>query len=314
MPSLMFSRSAKSVFGRGVIIALLVLLGACQKEPQPAFIATHTSGEHPTEIIQANGEYWLAQLKEDTLYRVPNFPEDLLAHRVEPTSKTNSVNSPHFMAADQSGVYVSEGRGGAVRYFSFDGSVKGDAVPIDVPLQRPHGLCIKDGWLYIADSVGSRLVRWHLREHRSEVFADLDKKIAYGRQLLCREDGIWLSNSYEKAFQLNDGVGSNILRISDFTSGESETIVAFPDTNTTGIGILDDKLLLVGRWVLKRDVVMLDLETGQMAGTLFTSDAELDTPYGITVDESARRFYITFLGINPYKTGDGKGAILEWRY
>jgi len=302
---------SKVVVRTSLFVLIAAVLVACQREPKPVFIAQHTVGEHPTEIIHANGEYWLAQLRQDSLFRVHRFPIQPDVIRIEPET---AVRSPHFMAANQRGVYVSEGRGSGVRYFAFDGSMAGSAVPIDIPLQRPHGLCIKDDWLYIADSVGSRLVRWHLVEQRSEVFADHEKKIAYGRQLLCRDDGIWLSNSYEKAFPLNDGIGSNVLRISDFASGNSDTIIAFPDTNTTGIEILDDRLLLIGRWVLKRDVVMLDLETGHLVGTLFTSDAELDAPYGISVDPSKRRFYIAFLGINPYKSGDGKGAILEWRY
>ncbi len=303
------------------VLCLIVLVG-CQletntplQEPNPIpeiyFVAQHAGPSFPTEIVIANNQVWIAQLKAKTLVRTNGIP---FTEELESILPESDIASPHFMASNEQGVYVSEGRGNTIRFFSFDGKIKGRELALDSELQRPHGLCIKEGWLYIADSVGSRLVRADLETGRTEVFADLEKKIAYGRQLLCRDDGIWLSNSYEKAFELNEGIGSNVLLIKDFASGLTETIVAFPDTNTTGLAILDDRLLLVGRWTLKRDLVALDLETGQLIGTLFTSDEELDAPYGIFVDDSQRRFYVAFLGINPHRSPGSEGAVLEWRY
>lgn len=296
-------------------LLLAALCSACSQDPKPIpeiyFVAEHNGGEFPTELLFANDKVWLAQLKSDTLYQAKQFPF------VEPPSaikSTSPVASPHFMAASDQGVYVSEGRGDSVRYFSFDGEVAGKKLDLEQSLQRPHGLCIKDDWLYIADSVGSRLLRRHLESGRTEVFADVDKKIAYGRQLLCRRDGLWLSNSYEGAFKLNPGLGSNILRISDFKSGKVEVIASFTDTNTTGIAVLDDRLLLIGRWSGKYDLVAIDLVNRQLIGTLFVSNKELDAPYGITVDEQKRRFYVAFLGINPNKSEASRGAILEWKY
>ena len=68
----------------------------------------------------------------------------------------------------------------------------------DLSLNAPHGICVrKNGeWLYIADSLNSRLVRVSLQSQRWQVFPDHDRRVAYGRQLLCREDGLWLAERY----------------------------------------------------------------------------------------------------------------------
>ncbi|MBT8114873.1 MAG: hypothetical protein KJP04_05815 [Arenicella sp.] len=302
----------------GALLALVVLVliyfvaqSAGRSLPEPKLLRTISDGlRHPTEMIYTNGEFWLAQLRDSQLYTLSD-----VAGELKPVDSVAPIASPHFMAADKRGVYISEGRGDSIRFYAFDGSANGEAVDVGLTLNRPHGLCIdKAGWLYIADSVNSRLLRHHLRDGTTQVFADHARRIAYGRQILCRDDGLWLSNSYEKAFPLNPGQGGNVLRITDFDSGESEVILAFPGGNVTGLTILDDRLLLVGRWWPVRDIQQFDLREQRLLEPLFASNIELDAPYGMFADHAKRRLYITFLGVHPKRSPGSQGVIQEWRF
>jgi hypothetical protein len=302
-----------------VVLLIGTLLASCAPRepeiPELKLVAKYREGiQSPTQLIFANGKAWLAQLHARSLFVYDNFPD---ANSLRELTSDSDIESPHFMAASQDGVYVSEGRGSEVSLFTFENDAPGKAITLqlETPMNRPHGVCIdKDNWLYIADSVNSRLIRTQLPDGKTEIFTDVEKKIAYGRQLLCRDDGVWIANSYEKAFKLNAGNGGNILRITDFSSGLLETVVSFPHNNTTGIEIINNRLLLIGRWSGARDIVMYDLQEKQIIGTLFTSDVELDAPYGMFLDEANRRLYITFLGLNPARSEGQEGAILEWHY
>jgi hypothetical protein len=298
---------------------LLVLLSACSEQesaiPQLTLVAEYKQGlEFPTQLILSNGVAWVAQLHATALLVFEDFPN---MESKRELASDSAIESPHFMVANEHGVYVSEGRGAEVSFFPHDLNRPGKALALElnIPMHRPHGVCIdNDNWLYIADSVNSRLIRTNLDRAVTEVFADVDKKIAYGRQLLCRDDGVWIANSYEKAFKLNQGNGGNVLRISDFSSGRLDTVVSFPHNNTTGIEIINDRLLLIGRWSGARDIVMFDLLEQQLIGTLFTSTPELDAPYGMYLDTKNRYLYVAFLGLSPDRPEGTAGGILQWRY
>lgn len=302
-----------------LIVFTFLVLGACSKQeaelPELILVAEYNEGmEHPTQLIFSENKAWLAQLNAKSMSVFGAFPRD---STLQELASDTPIESPHFMVANDDGVFVSEGRGTEVSFFPHDISKPGRSIELslDKPMQRPHGVCIDDdNWLYVADSVNSRLIRTHLIDGKTEIFADVDRKIAYGRQLLCRDDGIWVANSYEKAFKLNPGNGGNVLRITDFSSGQVETIVSFPKNNTTGIEVINDRLLLIGRWSGARDIVMFDLLEQQLIGTLFTSTVDLDAPYGMYLDEEKRHLYVAFLGLSPKRSEGSAGAVLEWHY
>ena len=52
------------------------------------------------------------------------------------------------------------------------------------------------------------------------VFPDSHNQIAYIRQLTCKNNQVWISNSYESNEGLNPGTGGNILLLEDFDAGE----------------------------------------------------------------------------------------------
>ena len=240
-----------------------------------AKLNTYMKGfRHPTEIQVIDDQIWLAQFKDDQIYRL----SDLSKADLQPVIAIDSnglaepVKSPHFFAKYKNGVFVSEGRGDSLIFYDLSSENRGDeVVGVKVKglpeLDRPHGLCIdQDDWLYIADSANSRLLRKHLGSGKVELFKDVEKVIGYSRQLLCRKDGVWISNSFHDGFNLNQGAGSDVLRVTDFASGLTENIISFHDTGTTGLAVIDDRYLLVGRWLGKRDILVFDLKKEAEAG------------------------------------------------
>ena len=273
----------------------------------------HLNGfKHPTHVIKRGQDFIVAQMHSEQLYRITSLAEpDFKAH----SPSDFSIDSPHFLVSYKGGVFVSEGRGSRVVYINEAGDIELPHISDDLNLNRPHGLCIdKQDWLYIADSVNSRLLRVHLKSRQAEVFQDLDKRIAYARQILCRDDGIWLANSYEKAFKLNQGRGGNVLKISNFADGSVEEMVAYPKANVTGIEVIDDSVLLVGRWSGHYDLVAVDLSGVAADRILMSFERELDAPYGITLDEARRKVYISYLGINRKRLEGEDGGVVEFAY
>lgn len=300
------------------LLTLLFLITACsEKQVNIELIDTHTNGfHHPTQILISGDDFIIAEMKKPFLYKVKNLNDVTSQSKKMVGLDTDSaLNSPHFMTVSDNSVYVTEGRGNNVAYYSLSEEAQQKKLFDQEILNRPHGICEDNqGWIYITDSVNSRLVRIQRESKQFQVFADKQKRIAYGRQLLCRKDGLWLSNSYEKAFKLNSGTGSNILKITDFESGDSEIMVEYKDTNTTGLAVLDNRYLVVGRWSGKYDVVVYDLKLKTEIKKIYTFDKALDAPYGITVDEKSRKFYIAFLGLARGRAKNENGGIKVFSY
>ena len=311
------------------VIGLVTLLGVNLYQryaplPTVKFVQAFNQLHHPADIVFANERYWIAQIYSQQLLSKKQLSDDEVlpvGNHLQNDAPTDSENlakvkalhhlrSPHFVIASDAGVYVSEGWGQYIKHFPFDKSLA-TIVPLPEKLRAPHGICLdKNGWLYIADSLHSRLVRTHLATQRYEVFADNDKRIAYVRQIECRDNGIWLANSYEKREGLNTGEGSNVLHIKDFSSGTTDVIVAFPNTNVTGLSIIDDSLLLVGRWLRHNDVAMVDLRTREIIGIVDLAKQGMGVPYGIKYYPNDSRLFISFLG--GLKKDSHPGGVLEF--
>lgn len=307
----------KNIFKITILVLVSLMISCAEKQEKVELVSTYKKGfKHPTQVLIYGDTFIVAEMQTPILYRVKTLDKITESDKEFIGSDSNIVlNSPHFMTISNDNVYVTEGRGSNIASFSLTNSQDSNRVLSGELLNRPHGICFdKKGWMYITDSVNSRLVRVNDKTKELQVFEDKQKRIAYGRQILCRDDGIWLSNSYEKAFQLNQGTGSNILKISDFDSGESEIVIEYKDTNMTGLAVLDNRYLVVGRWNKKFDVVLYDLKLKKEVRKLYVYDKALDAPYGITVDEKKRKFYIAFLGLGEDRSEGKAGGVKVFSY
>jgi hypothetical protein len=225
-----------------------------------------------------------------------------------------SLRSPHFISAsNKPGILFSEGWGSGIIHIpdTRDPEITRFSGPSQRRFSAPHGVCqARGGWIYVADSLNSRLVRYRQEDDRRfEVFADYDEMVGYGRQILCRDDGIWLSNSYERKEGINPGEGSNVLRITDFDSGRAEVVVKFKRANMTGIGIIDDRWLLIGLWSDTNQTLLVDLAGKEKMSRLPRPDSIPGPPYGITVNDVSNEIYISYPGDLMNKTNKGGYAV-----
>ncbi|MCG6872412.1 MAG: hypothetical protein LJE84_08995 [Gammaproteobacteria bacterium] len=196
--------------------------------------------------------------------------------------------APHFLAVHpRDGLLVSNGWGSSIVALP---DLNGAAAtvfsgPVNSRLTAPHGLCVDaNGWIYVADSLNSRLVRFRNLAGRDwQVFADHQRQVAYGRQLVCRDDGLWLANSFEQRPGLNPGSGGTLLHIKDFASGEARVVARF-DEKLTGIAALNDNQWLVGLWRAPPVVAVIDVRNGTTIRRI-TLPAACGVAYGISVLE-----------------------------
>jgi len=206
--------------------------------------------------------------------------------------------SPHHFAISPWGTLLfTEGWGSAVvevidagsgQWRRFDGRDDG--------LRAPHGICVDgQGWIYVGDSLNSRLVRFRDMEGDGfEVFADRDRRIAYVRQLVCTEEGVWISNSYERREGLNPGEGGNVLLLEDFSSGLVREIVRVPDANLTGVLPLPDGRVLFAMWGQRQRLGIGDRD----GHWRFVDEprAGLGVPYAIRRDPRSGDIVVVYLG------------------
>lgn len=255
--------------------------------------------EHPAHVVQSAGRRWAAEVISNRVVSWPiGRPREQITVSVE--TSLDPLASPHFLhVMGETRLLVSEGWGQRIRMVDSN-AMRYIALPTpsDLSLNAPHGICTSEGgeWLYIADSLNSRIVRVSLQSQRWQIFPDHDRRVAYGRQLLCRRDGLWLANSHEDRVGLNPGVGSNVLRINDFQSGRSEVMAAFSDANMTGLEVIDDRWLLVGLWGQRQTIGVVDLLSESAVTYLPRRDDMVGPPYGFFFDKASRELLVAYLG------------------
>ncbi len=252
--------------------------------------------EHPSHVLELHGEFVATELYTGRLAFSRSLDFQTVRY-LDPARFQQRLEAPHFLAGRDTGGYlVSEGWGSgvvAIRDSTGEGWQRiqgGDGLR----LEWPHGICVdSQGWIHVADSFNSRLVRFRAGDDGEwQIFPDHAGLIDYGRQILCREDGLWLANSY---WRLNPGTGSNVLRIVDFTAGDAEVVVSFPGVFATGLEIIDNRWLVVGLWSTRRRLQVLDLATGRRQ-QLRRAPPELGAPYGMYFDRTERRLIVAHVG------------------
>lgn len=253
---------------------------------------------NPADIIAFQGRYVATELLTNRL-AIFDFPEFKGFEYFDPALIGESFQSPHYMAVSPTGgLLISSGWGS--RIVQID-NLKGEGWEsfsgVGKKFSAPHGICVdKDRWIYVGDSLNSRLVRFkNMSGEGWQVFKDVDRKISYVRKLLCRDDGIWISNSYEDRPGLNPGTGSNILRVTDFESGRAEELYTIDRANITGILPLSGGRLLVGVWGNLGKVAMIDLASRELSLIPRFRDG-LGIPYGFWLNEVEQVLFVTHTG------------------
>jgi hypothetical protein len=260
--------------------------------------------EHPAQVIRLGDMYLAGELfsNELVLSESPGF--ETYERPVLRDKKHHSVvtlGSPHFLEVfDTNRILVSEGWGSNVALVEIDsgevtrfGDIGGRG------FNAPHGICFdaSSGWVYVADSLHSRLVRYRPSDtNPAEVFADHQKLVSYGRQLLCEEDGLWLSNSYENRDGLNPGKGSNVLHISDFASGKASVIAQFPEVNMTGLVRLNQNWIVVGLWSARNQLALVSSDGSSVVKAIQPINDLPGPPYGLFFDKDRSELLATYIG------------------
>ena len=296
-------------FSRACIVALSLVVAVFpvrgEEQAFPTLVDVEKAAElitdgirNPADIIEFKGRFVVTELLSNRL-AVFDYPDFNGVDHFDPESIGRSFQSPHYMAESPSGgLLISNGWGSSIvqiddlkgaGWTSFSG--KG------TKFSAPHGICVdRDGWIYVGDSLNSRLVRFrNMRGDGWQVFGDLDRRIAYTRKLVCRDDGVWISNSYEDRPGLNPGRGSNILRVADFESGRVEELYAVVDSNITGILPLDGNRSLVGVWGKIGKIGMIDFTRNELLLASRIRDG-LGIPYGFWMDETNGILFVTHTG------------------
>ena len=255
--------------------------------------------EHPADIIEFNGTFWVTELLSSKVIQT-NFDMSRAQHSLRHPNPKKKFSSPHHLAADENTLFFSGGWGSSI--YSFNRSlsefseIKNKNSSKKSGLNAPHGICRQGKWLYIADSLNSRLLRIDVNSPtNSEVFTDHNQLISYGRQIICTDNDIWVSNSYEKREGLNVGKGSNVLKISDFSSGKAEIVTKFPNTNITGIYLHNDRFLFTAQWHAN-SISIFDIKTQKTINHLQLPPSSAGVPYGMFFSNNTNRLYISFIG------------------
>jgi hypothetical protein len=282
---------------------LTVLVSGCDSDQSPILTISSVKDQvlqHPAHVMKIGSRYVATELYTKRLVTATS-ADFSSPQYIDQASLGATLASPHFLSkATDGGLMVSEGWGSGIvhiadindrRYTRYQG-------PKNDRMNAPHGVCVSsDGWIYVADSLNSRLVRFRDMKGRDwQIFGDVNRRIAYGRQLLCRDDGVWLVNSYERREGINPGQGSNILWIQDFSSGKVDEVASFPKTNATGLAVLDDRWLIVGLWLGKNKLIMIDLMGKKEHQYIEKPEGIAGPPYGISVDETGKELYVSFIG------------------
>ncbi len=281
-------------------------------EPQGIEL-THPNLEKPLDLLVFKGRYVAAEMESGRLAIFDDLSFADFRH-FDPSDIGQYFNEPHFLSPSPWGtLLISNGTGmSIVEITDLDGTGWREFSGVEIPFNSPHGSCIDDkGWIYVGDSLNSRIVRFRDMDGSGwEIFGDIDRRVAYSRQLVWHDGALWVSNSYEQRPGLNPGKGANVLRISDFSSGKSEIVWQDErnNVNITGILPLDDQLF-VSVWGDFQWIIRVDLKTGTFT-EVEGSNNSLGIPYGLYRDQLSGSIIAAYFG----NYADNKGGLFQIQY
>ena len=291
-----------------LIVGLAVIFSGVRlswfEQPPTLAVSAVYSGrlQHPAQVIRIGDQYVAGELFANRIMAADTVEFDsALPVSLDDGASSLQLASPHFMQAlDEHRLLVSEGWGSGIIIADIQsGAARRYTGPPARALNAPHGVCQRSGdpWIYVADSLNSRLLRFqNTDDPQWEVFSDTQKRVSYGRQLLCLGDGLWLSNSYENREGLNPGSGSNVLRIVDFTSGVSEVMASFPDVNLTGLEVIDGRWIIAGLWGNQNRLLMIDAKGQHGPVSVDSPEGVPGPPYGLYYDKKAGQLLAAYIG------------------
>ncbi len=265
---------------------------------------------NPTDIIKFKGHYISPELHKNRLaiFDTLNLKN---VHHFDPKKIGKKFHAPHYLAISPNGhLLITNGWGKEIiEIEDINGSGwKEYSGPENSKFNAPHGICVdEEGWIYVGDSLNSRLVRFKDMQGSSwQVFKDVDNIISYSRQLICKDGAVWISNSYERRKGLNTGQGSNVLKITNFSSGKVEVMYEEKNVNISGILPLNN-ILLVAYWV-NNNIIAVNLKTNKIT-LVKGSQNKLGIPYGFFENKDTDQIITSYFG--DFNTNLGGFAILK---
>jgi hypothetical protein len=307
-----------------LIIAGVFVLHSCYKQEKPALQTINSPPVliveklanpqvyNPVDIILFQGSYVAAELLKNRLAIFDDLSFSNLRH-FDPKSIGKEFIGPHFLAISPwNSLLISDGWGASITEIKdLKGNGWEEFVGVGKRFNAPHGICVDDeGWIYVGDSLNSRLVRFKDMQGKSwQDFADPQKKISYIRQLVCEKGTVWISNSYEDRPGLNKGIGSNVLKLTNFESGLVEEVISIKDSNITGIMPFDDKVL-VGLWGNYQSLAVID-QKSKSFNIIKESKFGFGVPYGVFNDPKRNLKLVTYFGSFEDKNNIGGIAVVK---
>lgn len=261
---------------------------ACAGPPAPwsvTGLARAPALHNPGDLVRFQGRFVATEIFDQRLAIFDDLALGGLRH-FDPEAIGERLESPQFLAVSPRGtLLISEGWGDRiVEIADLEGGGWRAFAGVGTPFRAPHGICVdRQGWIYVADSMNSRIVRFRNLEGSGwQVFADRGRRVAFVRELVCRDGRVWAANNYEDRPGLNPGSGANILRIDDFASGEAAVVWADAGEGVTGMAVVG-RSILIGLWHAM-SVLQLDLD-GEVLGEVAGSRAAIGVPYGMLADD-----------------------------
>ena len=241
--------------------------------------------QKPTHMLRFQGHYVATEINRNQLAIFDDLSFSNMRH-FDPRTIGQQFQSPHFLSLSPWGtLLISNGWGASiVEITDLEGRQWHEFSGLGLKLNAPHGICVDEqGWIYVGDSLNSRIVRFRdMAGSNWEIFSDIQHRVAYSRQLVWHEGTLWVANSYERRPGLNPGKGASVLRIEDFSSGQSDVVFHEERASITGILPIGGKLY-VAIWGDVKSILSLDLKTGQRTW-ITNSKSTLGVPYGLFYD------------------------------
>jgi beta-lactamase superfamily II metal-dependent hydrolase len=274
----------------------------------------HPDLQHPVDVARFKGKYVITELYRNRLAISDDLGSGEFYH-FDPKTIGKHFHSPHFLTVTPwDTLLISNGWGcSIIEIEDLDGKGWKEFKGVGKRFRAPHGICVDDdGWIYVGDSLNSRLVRFKDIQGKDwQVFHDLDRRIAYIREMVCQNKTVWISNSYENREGLNSGQGGNILKLSNFESGKLEVVSQLPETNITGLLVADN--FLITNSFAKKSLHVSKLGGHQDEALEFIKSGAtgLGVPYGTFAQLEQEAFLVAFFG--EFKPSQNQGGILEIR-